>query len=86
MAKKSKLGSLHLSDWGRGLLMAALVPALVLLEQLIMQGKSLSEVNYTAVWQAAIAGGLGYIIKNLSTNSEGKILKAEPEKKATDNP
>lgn len=86
MAKKARLWRWNLNDFTKGLLMAALVPVLFLVEQLTLSGKSVSEISPNQLIGAAIAGGVGYLIKNLGTNSEGKILAKEPEKKVSDNP
>lgn len=79
MAKKSKLGTLHLNDFTRGLLIAVIAPVLIFIEQMITE-QNINTVNWEAMGLSAFASGLAYILKNLGTNSDGKILKAETPK------
>lgn len=73
--KKSKLFSLNLRDFARGITIAVLAAVLQLL-QTIMLDPSL--YNFKAVlircgW-TALAAIVSYLLLNLSTNSTGEIL------------
>ena len=65
MAKKiiSKQGSLQARDLLRGLVMAVLTPAMLILQQSLDAGNLV--FNWKAIGMASIAGGLAYLIKNL---------------------
>lgn len=80
MKKASKFLRLKLSDWMKGLLIAVLTAVLTCVYSFIEQG----DIDFTkADWKLIIIAGLGagisYILKNLATNSEGKVLKSEPK-------
>ncbi len=57
--------SLNWNDFGKGLLMAVLTPVLVLVQQSVDAGTLV--FNWKALGIAAVAGGVGYLIKNLFT-------------------
>jgi len=68
----SKLGSLKLGDWWRGLIVAiATTPITIILQSI--DAESLV-FDWKAIIMGALAGGLGYILKNLGTGSAGNIL------------
>lgn len=59
----SKQFTLQGRDWIKGALMAALTPALVIIQQSIDAG--IWTFNWKAIGMAAIAGGVAYLLKNL---------------------
>lgn len=63
--EQSNFLSLNLKDLLRGLLMAVLTPALVIVQQSLESGTL--TFNWTAIGMAAVAGGVAYLLKNLFT-------------------
>ena len=61
----SNLFTLNWNDFGKGLLMAILTPVLVLVQQSIDAGGLV--FNWKALGIAAVAGGVGYLVKNFFT-------------------
>lgn len=57
--------SLNWNDFGKGLLMAVLTPVLFLVQQSVDAGTLV--FNWKALGIAAVAGGVGYLIKNFFT-------------------
>lgn len=69
----SKKYSLNWSDALRGLLMAALTSALVMIQQALENWAEtgiFNVSNYKAIMMAAIGGAIGYLIKNYFTPSK----------------
>ena len=64
---KSNRFTLEGNDWLKGLVMAILVPVLVIVQQSIDAG-SLT-FNWKVIGMAALAGLVGYIVKNFLSNS-----------------
>ena len=73
----SKLLWLNLGDFERGLIVAVLSAVLTVIYQSVSTGSFV--INWTSVLAVAAASGISYILKNLGTNSEGKILKTDPK-------
>lgn len=67
--------TLNISDLWKGLLMAILAPAVTILYDLITTGNA---INWQHIGAAALAGGLGYLIKNFLTPSAIVIKDAPP--------
>jgi len=63
--EQSKLFSLNYADILKGLLMAVITPVLVIIQQSIANGEM--TFNWKAIGMAAIAGGVGYLLKNFFT-------------------
>jgi uncharacterized membrane protein len=59
----SKQGSLKWRDIFRGLIMAVLTPVLVIVQQSLDKGEITFNWKFIAI--SAIAGGVGYLIKNI---------------------
>jgi hypothetical protein len=66
--KQSPLFQLNWNDIIKGLIMAALAPAVVIIEQTLDTG-SLT-FNWPLIAKTAIAGGVAYIIKNFLTPAD----------------
>ena len=68
----TKLWTVKLSDWQRAFIIAILAAPL----GIIYDWATIA--NYEFSWQGlikgAVAGGIGYILKNLFTGSQGNIL------------
>ena len=69
---------LNLSDFEKGLILAIIVAVLTYLQQAIGEG-GFSGINWQIVINTAVLAGIGYLLKNLSTNSEGKFGRPEPK-------
>lgn len=68
----SKLGTIKLSDWWRGLIVAVITTPLSIIYESIQAG-SLT-FNWKLIATTAVTAGLAYILKNLSTGQGGKLL------------
>ena len=76
--QKSKLFRVNLGDLGRGLLVAVLSTVFLAFgAALNAENFSFASFDYANLLQVAMASGLGYIVKNFISNSEGTILGAE---------
>lgn len=58
----AKQGTLQLRDLVRGLIMAVLTPAVLILQQSFEAG--VLTFNWHAIAMASIAGGMAYLVKN----------------------
>jgi hypothetical protein len=74
----SKFFNLNLNDLGKGSLMAAGTAILVVLEPMLAVNKLPDLVTLKAAGISGLAAGIFYLLKNLVTNSRGKMLKTEP--------
>lgn len=63
--ENSNFLSLNIKDLLRGLLMAVLTPALVIVQQSVESGTLV--FNWKSIGVAAFAGGVAYLLKNLFT-------------------
>ena len=69
----------NLKDFGKGLLLAIITAIIGTLYQLLKdKGFDLSIADMQTVLQIAVTTFIGYLAKNLATNSEGKF--GSPEK------
>ena len=66
------LGTLKLSDFWRGLIVAAITAPLTIILQSVSAGTLV--FDWKAIVAAALTGGIAYILKNLGTGSGGQIL------------
>lgn len=67
----SKLWTLSLSDFWRGLIVAVLASVLTVIVDLLKAG---SVIDWAQVGTVALIAGASYLLKNLSTASDGKVL------------
>ena len=70
----TKLWTLKLGDWERGLIIAVLTTPLTIIYQSLMQTPVTLVFDWKAILGAALAGGIAYILKNLGTGEKGKLL------------
>jgi len=71
----SKFLNLNSSDFIKGLIVAVLGTVISMVYS-VLQTNSL-EFDWKAIGMAALTSGMAYIMKNLFTNSEGKMMKKE---------
>lgn len=74
----SNFFSLNLLDFAKGLFIAVLTSVITLLYTSIESGEL--TFDWKLIGTTALTSALAYIMKNLLTNSEGKLLKKEPKK------
>ena len=74
----SKLGTVKLSDFWRGLIVAVLMAVLTVIYEAVQKGSL--NISLNPVILAAIGAGVSYLLKNLSTGQGGKLLSNEPTK------
>ncbi len=72
----SKLGTLKLSDWWRGLIVAAITAPLTIIYQSVAAGALV--IDRKAIIAAALTGAIAYLLKNLGTGENGKLLTNAP--------
>lgn len=79
--KKSGLGSLNTKDFIKGLLTTAITAILAGVYTSLSNGHApLNFVEFQPMLLAGGTAGVGYVLKNLGTNSEDKFLIKEPAK------
>ena len=75
--KDSKLFSLNLKDLLKGLLLAILTPAILIIEQSLEAGTLV--FNWNHILMASLAGGVAYLVKNFFTPPTEQALKSTDE-------
>jgi predicted membrane channel-forming protein YqfA (hemolysin III family) len=75
--KNSKLFSLALPDWFKGIVVAVLASILPIILSTIQAG-SLT-FDWATIGKTAAAALIAYLLKNFFTNSQGQLLTVEPE-------
>lgn len=70
----SNLWKIKLGDFGRGLVIAIIAMPLQIIYESVTATPMVLTFNWRAMLGAAIAGGVGYLIKNLATGQNGKLL------------
>lgn len=73
----SGLGKLQLNDFWKSLLLAAISNVLLGLYTIIQSGHFPSSEDWGDMAKSTIAIILSYLIKNISTNNTGQILKKD---------
>jgi hypothetical protein len=68
--KQSPLFTINWHDVLKGLIMAVLTPAVFIIQQTLQNGTL--TFNWKSIGMAAVAGGVGYIIKNFLTPESKK--------------
>lgn len=79
MKSQSSFLSLNWRDALKGLIVAALTAFVSTLSLTIEDGQLPTKKDLVNCLLAAIAAGVAYLMKNLFTNSEGKMVKKEGE-------
>ena len=72
----TNLFHLQLTDWEKALLVAVLTSPITVIYQSLLSGSF--DLDWKQLLAGAIAGGLGYLLKNFFTNSQGQFLTTEP--------
>lgn len=75
--KDSKLFSLNLKDVLKGLLLAVLTPAVLIIEQSLEAGSLV--FNWQHIGMASLAGGVAYLVKNFFTPEPKAVVKSKDE-------
>jgi hypothetical protein len=68
----TNLWMIKMTDWQRGLVVAILTTPFTIIYDSVMTGAL--TFDWRKIVAAAIAGGLGYILKNFVTGENGKLL------------
>lgn len=68
------LWKVRMSDWQRGLVVAIFTAPLTIIYQTVTSTPITLTFDWKAIVGAALAGGLGYVLKNLATGSGGNLL------------
>ena len=68
----TKLWTVKMGDWERGLVVAIITVPLTIIMNSAVAGSI--TFNWKVILAAAIAGGVGYLLKNLVTGENGKLL------------
>lgn len=76
-----KLFQLNWNDLLKGLIMAVLGAVIGLVSASVDAGSI--DFNWSAIGKAALIAGIGYLCKNLLTNSNDQFMKKEPVKDDT---
>lgn len=71
------LGSIQLSDFWKGLLLAALTNILLSLYAIINTGAWPTHADWITMLKATLAIVISYLLKNLGTNNVGQILQKD---------
>ncbi len=76
----TKLWTVQLGDWERGLIVAILTTPFTIIYDSLSAGAL--TFDWRKVLAAGLAGGVGYLLKNLLTGQGGKLLtnKVDPPK------
>ena len=72
---KSPFLNIDLTDFIKGLIIAVLTSVLTIIHS-TLENLSLT-FDWKLIFTTAVTSALGYLVKNLLTNSEGKFLKKE---------
>ena len=74
----SKFLSINISDFGKALAVMVASSVLVFIQQLIKdKGLDWNIADFYQILDIAVLSALGYLAKNILTNSNGEMLKGE---------
>jgi hypothetical protein len=68
--------TVNLKDWSKGFIIAVISAVLTIIYSSINNG-GLTAIDWDSVLQVAVTAAVGYILKNLTTNSNGDFMKGE---------
>ncbi len=68
----TQLGTVKISDWWRGLIVAIATTPLTIIYQSVSAGAFI--FDWKAIIGAAMTGGIAYLLKNLATGEKGNLL------------
>lgn len=71
------LGSIHISDFWKGLILAALTNVLLSLYAIINTGTFPTHADWIDMLRATLAIIIAYLLKNLGTNNVGELFKED---------
>jgi hypothetical protein len=74
---KSSFGTLNWQDLGKGAIVAVLTAVFATALSLLQAGTLFDKASLTLIGSAALTAFLGYITKNLFTNSQGQTFTLE---------
>lgn len=77
--KKSTFLSVNVNDFLKGLLMIVITSIVTGFYELLTAGTVLTWDTIKPILLAGVTAGIGYIIKNFLTNSQGQVLTSEPK-------
>ena len=69
-----RLWTVDLGDFGRGLVIAVLTTPLTIIYQSVTATPMVLTFDWKIILGSAIAGGVGYLLKNIATGQNGKLL------------
>jgi hypothetical protein len=75
--ENSKFGKLIKNDFVKGFVIAVLTAVLTVIYDFLISGGDLFLINLKLVLTTSVTAAMAYLLKNLSTNSKGEILKKE---------
>lgn len=73
---RSDFLSLNWRDLGKGLIVAV-ISAVLTYAWTAMEAGGLTAIDWKVVGSTAVISAIGYLMKNLITNSEGEVAKTE---------
>jgi hypothetical protein len=73
----SGIGTLHISDFLKSLLLAALTNVLLGVYTIIQSGSFPTHADWVTMLKSTVAIVISYLLKNLGTNNTGQILKKD---------
>ena len=68
----TNLWNIKMGDWERALIVAILTTPITIIYDTLQAGTL--DFDWKKIMGAALAGGVGYILKNFLTGSSGKLL------------
>ena len=68
----TRLGVIKLSDFWRGLIIAVIMAVLTVVYESIQKGSF--AISWNSVILAGLGAGISYLLKNLGTGQNGKLL------------
>ena len=75
--KQAKFMKLGWSDLGKGLILAMLTPLLTGCGMYLNNGHLPTHKEFVTLSLVALGAGIAYLLKNLFTNSDNKLMKKE---------